>query len=438
MKPTDNEAGRTGEASWTRFTTRERIVLVLMLYLVSVSSFMDRFVLSILQEPIRLEFGLSDTQLGLMTGTAFVVLYSTLGIPIAQWADRGNRRTIMTLCIAIWSAMTTLCGFAQSYVQLLLARVGVGIGEAGTLPPSHSLIGDYFPPDGRSTALAVLTFGASTGVAIGTVGGGLIADAYGWRAAFIAVGLPGILLALAVRFIVKEPRLGVDGVLKAPKSQSRGRFSSIPKLLSRRCYVHLVAAMTLYYTVVGGALNFLPPHFSRALSIGLDDVGTYYGWSTAISAAIGTLSGGPFADWMSRRDPRWMLFIPMIAMLLVLPLFIAMVLVDDFYFAIGFYFFAWFGVAVGYPPIFAAVQGIAGSEHRAMAVAFLFLVSIIVGYGVGPVAVGAISDAIAPSYGVDSLRYAMTAAFCLLLGCAFHFWRASKTFLDHFEGSDRN
>ncbi len=117
-----------------------------MLYLVSVSSYMDRFVLSILQEPIKLEFGLSDTQLGLLTGTAFVVLYTILGIPIAQWADRGNRRTIMTLCIAIWSVMTAACGVAQNYVQLLLARVGVGIGEAGTLPPSHSLIGDYFPP----------------------------------------------------------------------------------------------------------------------------------------------------------------------------------------------------------------------------------------------------------------------------------------------------
>jgi len=161
------------QKTWSRFSQRERATLVIMLFFVSVSSYMDRFVLSILQEPIKLEFGLTDTQLGLMTGTAFVVLYSTLGIPIAQWADRGNRRTIMTLCITVWSLMTAGCGVAQNYVQLLLARVGVGIGEAGTLPPSHSLIGDYFPPQGRSTALAVLTFGSSTGIALGTwLGGG--------------------------------------------------------------------------------------------------------------------------------------------------------------------------------------------------------------------------------------------------------------------------
>jgi len=422
------------QESWKQFSKRERGTLVIMLFFVSVSSYMDRFVLSILQEPIKQEFGLTDTQLGLMTGTAFVVLYSTLGIPIAQWADRGNRRTIMTACIAIWSLMTAGCGIAQNYVQLLLARVGVGIGEAGTLPPSHSLIGDYFPPQGRSAALAVLTFGSSTGIALGTWLGGAIAEAFGWRVAFIAVGLPGVLLALAVRLVIREPRI-VNGVLRPPTQKSPVDFSAIPELLSKRPYVHLVAAMTVYYAIIGGALGFLPPHFSRALGVGLADIGTYYGWSTAIAAGIGTLSGGPFADYLSRRDPRWMVYIPAIAMVVVLPLFIAMLLADDFFVAIGFYFVAWILLAAGYPPIFAAVQGVAGAGNRAMAVAVLFLVSILVGYGVGPVAVGAISDALEPEVGVDSLRYAMLCAFMLLLWSSFHFWRASKSFLDHFEGA---
>ena len=433
-----NDKAATDDASeqksWTRFSTRERATLVIMLYFVSVSSYMDRFVLSILQEPIKLEFGLTDTQLGLMTGTAFVVLYSTLGIPIAQWADRGNRRTIMTLCIAVWSLMTAGCGVAQNYVQLLLARVGVGIGEAGTLPPSHSLIGDYFPPHGRSTALAVLTFGSSTGIALGTWLGAAIAAEYGWRIAFLAVGLPGVLLAFAVRLLIREPRI-VNGVLRVPARKSPLDFSAVPELLKKRPYVHLVAAMTVYYAIVGGALGFLPPHFSRALGVGLADIGTYYGWSTAIAAGIGTLSGGPFADFLSRRDPRWMVYIPAITMIAVLPLFISMLLADNFFVAIGFYFVAWILLAAGYPPIFAAVQGVAGDTNRAMAVAVLFLVSILVGYGVGPVAVGALSDMFAPSVGVDSLRYAMMCAFMLLIWSSFHFWRASKTFLDHFEGT---
>lgn len=415
-----------------RYSTRDRITLVVMLYLVSVSSYMDRFILSILQEPIKLEFGLSDTQLGLLTGTAFVVLYTALGIPIAQWADRGNRRTIMTLCIAIWSVMTAACGVAQNYLQLLLARVGVGIGEAGTLPPSHSLIGDYFPPQGRSTPLAMLTFGSSTGIALGTWLGGAIAAEFGWRVAFLAVGLPGVLLALAVRLVIKEPRI-MGGTTWLPPRKSPLDYSAIPELLRKRPYIHLVAAMSIYYAIIGGALGFLPPHFSRALGVGLADIGSYYGWSTAIAAAIGTLSGGPLADYLSRRDPRWMLYIPAIAMIVVLPLFIGMLLTDNFFVAIGFYFVAWIVLAAGYPPIFAAVQGIAGAGSRAMAVAVLFLASILVGYGVSPVAVGAMSDLLAPDFGVDSLRYAMMSAFMLLIWTSFHFWCASKTFLGHFE-----
>ena len=415
-----------------RYSTRDRITLVVMLYLVSVSSYMDRFILSILQEPIKLEFGLSDTQLGLLTGTAFVVLYTALGIPIAQWADRGNRRTIMTLCIAIWSVMTAACGVAQNYLQLLLARVGVGIGEAGTLPPSHSLIGDYFPPQGRSTPLAMLTFGSSTSIALGTWLGGAIAAEFGWRVAFLAVGLPGVLLALAVRLVIKEPRI-MGGTTWLPPRKSPLDYSAIPELLRKRPYIHLVAAMSIYYAIIGGALGFLPPHFSRALGVGLADIGFYYGWSTAIAAAIGTLSGGPLADYLSRRDPRWMLYIPAIAMIVVLPLFIGMLLTDNFFVAIGFYFVAWIVLAAGYPPIFAAVQGIAGAGSRAMAVAVLFLASILVGYGVGPVAVGAMSDLLAPDFGVDSLRYAMMSAFMLLIWTSFHFWCASKTFLGHFE-----
>ena len=425
----------SAQESPMKFSAGERITLVVMLFFVSVSSYMDRFVLSILQEPIKLEFGLSDTQLGLMTGTAFVVLYSLLGIPIAQWADRGNRRTIMTVCIATWSVMTAACGLAQSYVQLLLARIGVGIGEAGTLPPSHSLIGDYFPPEGRSTALAMLTFGSSTGIALGTWLGGAIGAEFGWRVAFLAVGLPGVLLAVAVRLVIKEPRT-MGGTPWVPPRKSPLDYSAIPELLRKRPYVHLVAAMSVYYLVVGGALGFLPPHFSRALGVGLADIGFYYGWSTAIAAAIGTLSGGPLADYLSRRDPRWMLYIPAIAMIVVLPLFIGMLLADNFFVAIGFYFVAWIVLAAGYPPIFAAVQGIAGAGSRAMAVAVLFLASILVGYGIGPVAVGALSDFLAPSVGVDSLRYAMMCALMLLIWVSFHFWRASKTFMNHFEAAN--
>lgn len=424
----------TESRPWLRFSQRDRVFLTIALMFVSMSSFMDRFILSILLEPIAAEFGLSDTQLGLLAGFAFVVLYATLGIPIARWADRGNRRTIITICILAWTVMTALCGLAQSYAQLLLARFGVGIGEAGTLPPSHSLIGDYFPPDSRSTPLAFFTLGSSTGIAIGMMGGGYLAAEFGWRMAFLAVAAPGLVIALLVQLFVKEPRVHLTG-FSAPAPSEENLRLTVAALLKKKSYFHLVLGLTVYFFVVGGAVLFMPSHLIRALGVPLAKVGFYFGLVTACSAAVGAVVGGRLADFLSKRDPRWMVRLPMISMVFVFPFFIAFMRTDNFTMAMVYYAVAWGVLTVGFPPIFASVQAVAGPSRRAMAVAFQMLVATLLGQGLGPIAAGFLSDLLEPSLGVESLRYSLMIVFVFLFWSAAHFWRAERSFMEDFEDS---
>ncbi|HAN26929.1 MAG TPA: MFS transporter, partial [Haliea salexigens] len=179
-----------------------------MLTMVYAFNFIDRQILVILQEPIKADMGLSDTQLGLLSGFSFALIYVTAGIPIAYWADRGNRRNIVSLSLAVWSGMTALSGFVQNYAQLLAARIGVGLGEAGGSPPSHSMISDYFPPEQRGRALSFYSMGIYVGILLGFMFGGMIAEAFGWRAAFLIVGIPGVLFAIVLRLTVQEPLRG--------------------------------------------------------------------------------------------------------------------------------------------------------------------------------------------------------------------------------------
>jgi len=197
----------TARRTWDLYSSRQRWVYLAVLFLVSTSNYADRNVISVLLEPIKAEFKVSDTMLGLLTGISFAVFYATLGIPVARWADRGNRKFIMTLALTIWSFMTMLCGAAQTFWQLAFARVGVGAGEAGAIPPAQSLIADYFDPTRRARALAIFMASATAGYLLGFVLGAHIAAVYGWRHAFVLLGAPGLLLAVIVHFVLREPRV---------------------------------------------------------------------------------------------------------------------------------------------------------------------------------------------------------------------------------------
>jgi predicted MFS family arabinose efflux permease len=291
---------------------------LLLFFLISFFNYLDRFILSVLLEPIRLEFGLTDTQLGLLSGVAFAVFYTTLGLVIARWADLGNRRTIIALALAIWSLMTVACGLVVNFVQLFLARVGVGIGEAGGVTPTNSLIADYFPPEKRSRAVSVFLLGTMVGAFLGFAIGGYLAQNYGWRVAFIVVGLPGVLLAVIVRLTLKEPRQNT----RLPTwTEIFGKESVgvVRELFAKRSYVHLLMAYGFYSFYALGAGQFVIPFILRSFDVSLQRIGALWGLVFGVAGIIGTFLGGILADRLSRRDIRWLMRLPAAGFLVFYP-----------------------------------------------------------------------------------------------------------------------
>ena len=283
-----------------------------ILTLVLTFNFIDRQILVILQEPIKAELDLSDTQLGLLTGLVFAAFYVTLGIPIARMADLGNRKKIIAFCLGLWSAMTALSGMVQNYVQLLLARIGVGIGEAGCSPPAHSLISDYFPQEKRATAISIYSTGIYLGILLGYVMGGIIAKYYGWRMAFYCLGIPGVLFAIFVYFFVKEP---VKGRLDSAKvsEEAPSLPSVISHLFSQKTFVYIALGSGINAFATYGVGNFLPSFLQRVHAVDIATAGFVLGLSTGIGGMIGTYMGGFFADRMRDRDRRWYLWVPILA-----------------------------------------------------------------------------------------------------------------------------
>jgi predicted MFS family arabinose efflux permease len=377
-----------------------------MLTLVYAFNFVDRQILVILQEPIKVEMGLSDAQLGLLSGFSFALVYITAGIPIAWWADRSNRRNIIAGALTVWSGMTALSGLAQNYTQLLLARIGVGIGEAGGSPPSHSMISDYYPPERRATALAIFSTGVHLGVLLGFVLGGVISQAYGWRIAFMAVGLPGILLAAILVFTVREP--------------PRGRWESAAQAAYRPCWKDTFAELSSYrsfwYLAAAGGLtafvgygsgNFAPSFMVRNHGLEMAEVGIVLAIFGGGGGMLGTFLGGFLADRLGVREKRWYLWVPAISGALALPLGFPYLLLDDTAVVIGFLFVVTIMINTYLGPSLAISHALVPPAMRALTSAILFFVLNVIGLGLGPLTTGLLSDFYAPHFGADSLRYAM-------------------------------
>ncbi|MEQ9449393.1 MAG: MFS transporter [Rhodospirillaceae bacterium] len=279
--------------------------LLLLLYL---SNYLDRQILAILLEPIKLDLGLSDAQLGFLSGIAFAIFFATLGIPIAMWADRTSRRNVVVVALAAWSGMTMLCGFAVNFWQLVLARIGVAVGEAGGAPPAHSMISDLYAPHERATAMAVYSLGAPFGIFCGFLIGGWVNVENGWRAAFFVVGAPGLLLALVIRFTLREPRRGAaDGLqdtAPAPPLAEVLRF-----IWGQRSLVHMLAAATLTALAGYGAIIWQPVFLIRSFGLETDEVGLALALIIGIGGSIGTYFGGLMADRLGQRDARWYVWV---------------------------------------------------------------------------------------------------------------------------------
>lgn len=406
-------------------STNYKIYALGLLVLVYISNYADRILLGILLPAIKAEFDLSDTELGFLHGTAFAIFYATLGVPIAIYADRGNRKLVIVAATATWSIMTALCGLAQTYWQLVAARIGVGVGEAGSNPPSHSIISDLFTLKYRGTALAIFSQGVSLGIVVGLYGGAQIAEAYGWRVAFYALGLPGVLIALLVLFTLVEPRRGAAEA--QPLSANIPTFGeTIRFIASQRSLVHIITGATLTTLVGYSGVLWWPSFIVRSHGLSPADMSAFLALVFGVGSGFGIFLGGYLSDYFGRRDVKLMPRVVTIATLVGLPFGAAIYLVDNstlVFLLIGIPAAAG-GMYLG--PSLAMAQSLVAVRMRTVASAlFLFIINLI-GMGLGSVIIGGMSDALTPQYGQDALRYTLLIVMVINVWAAYHFWRAGR------------
>jgi MFS family permease len=405
---------------------RRRSLTLALLTLTYFFSYMDRQILGILQELIKKDLQLNDTQLGLLGGFAFAVFYATLGIPVARIADRGNRKKLVAIALALWSGMTAVCGLAQNFVHLLIARIGVGIGEAGSSPPSHSMIADLYPPEKRAGAMAVYSLGVVLGAAFGTIIGGVVAKFFGWRMAMFAVGLPGLALALLVWLFVVEPRRGLSEPLHDRGKEAMPSIGAgFRSLWNDGAARHLVAAVTLT-SMIGYGLTYWGPSFlQRSLEVDILTISLFVAPVAGVAGAISAIAGGKIADRLARarglHAQSWMVAV---LKTIALPFMLGFFLIPDWHLAIGAYFVAVLFQNSYLGPTFALIQGLAPIRQRALWAAVTLLSINLIGLGLGPTMVGVLSDALKPALGPHSLRWAMLAFASVTPWALFHYWRA--------------
>jgi len=400
--------------------------ILVILTLVYVVNYLDRNIVGILSVPIKTEFHLTNLELGLLNGPAFAFIYATLGIPIAVLADRVNRRNIIAASLAMFSVMTVLCGYAVNFWQLLLARFGTGIGEAGTGPSINAIIADLYPPQKRASALAFYTAGLNIGLLFAFFGGGWIAQHYGWRHAFLAAGVPGLVLVLLLLFTVKEPPRGyVERLADSGKTPSL--WSVARYLWSQRSFrwFSVGTAMSSFGGYAG--LAFIPLFLSTSHHMTLPEIGLTLSVLVGIFGAVGTYLGGFFADRYGKRDVRWNMYVPIIAAFITVPFAPVFYLSSSTPLAlVAFVVPALTGAAyVG--PAYAMAQALVPLRMRARSAAILLFILNFIGYAPAAPIVGEVSDLLQPLLGPDALRYALLISIVTGLTGAFCYWRAART-----------
>ena len=402
---------------------RQRRYTLFMLVLVFTSSHVDRQIMGILGQPIKESLLISDTQLGLLTGIMFAVFYATLGMPMAMWADRNNRRNLISFSVFLWSLMTAMCALATNFVQLLLLRIGVGVGEAGSNPPSHSIIADLYPPEKRSTAMAIFGTGINWGILIGFLVGGWINEWYGWQAAFVIVGLPGILLALLVRFTVVEPPRGHSEALQQEVA-APGFWEVVGFIWRNSVLRHIVVAGALVSFAGYASVIWIPIYLVRIHDMGTGEVGSYLALLIGVGGAIGIYLGGRIADLMAARwGQQWLPWVVAISSLITLPLLFLTFMATTPTMAIAAYALPAMLGTLYVAPGFALIQNSTPLEMRSVAAAINLFVTNIIGLGLGPFTVGFFSDVFSQSYGEDGLRWGLTTTIVILIWGVIHYWR---------------
>lgn len=413
--------------SWEHFNNRQRWALVFILFLIASSGAIDRAVMAILLEPIKQELHVSDTALGLLTGVAFGILYAILGMPIARYADRGDRRLLITVSVALWSIFTVGCGFARSFLQLFLMRIGVGVGEAGgTGAPLMSLLSDYFPPHHRARAVGVIQMSTVIGAVLGLIVGSVITQYYGWRTTFIAAGLPGVLLALIAGFALREPRARTAFAVSNTGGETLGQAFRV--LIKKPTFMNATLAFLCFNFVANGALSFSAAYVVRVLHKPVAESGLASGILSIVSVLAGNAMGGVLADRLSKRDMAWLCRIPGYGMIITFPFYAAAFLVHGLISYITLSTIAAVVMLGSLPPIITTLLVVVGKPRRATGFTIAQMSASILGVTAGPIVTGMLSDGLAHFIGpVEGLRWAMVLSLMAFLPTGWFMLRASRT-----------
>jgi predicted MFS family arabinose efflux permease len=415
------------------FSTSYRCYVLAVLLLVAIFNYMDRMIISVLQQSIQDEFNVTDAGFSQLAW-CFSIAFFAFGIPLARLSDRYSRINIVTICLLVWSGMTACCGLAQTFWQLGLARAGVAAGEAGAFTILHSVIADYFGPRRRTTAMAVQSAGVPIGVMLGISVGGVAAHAYGWRASFLLVGLPGLMLAVILWLTVKEPPRGHSDKM-IDSGQTPQLWVVFKHLWSVRSFRNVVVAVALQSITWFGIYQWTPTFFIRSYGLDQHQVGLELGRLLGISGVIGMLASGFLADYLSRRDRRWYMWLCALAALIQIPLFALAFLGGSKNESLAWLFFPMvaFGLFTVVPV--SVVIGLAPLRMRATADSIrVFLAMNLFGSALGSSAIGKLSDLLRPHFGVTSLRFSLLAVIVIANSAAFiYYLAAARTVADDLE-----
>ncbi|MEM1262148.1 MAG: MFS transporter [Pseudomonadota bacterium] len=396
-----------------------------VLVVVYTLNFIDRQIFAILLPSIQSDLGLNDTWGGFLGGTAFALFYATLGLPVAWFADRTNRRNLIAVAVGLWSLMTALCGVAQNVWQLSLARIGVGVGEAGCSPPAHSLIADLFTAERRATALSIYSLGIPFGIMFGLFAGGWLDATFGWRSAFIIVGLPGVAIALLVRLTIAEPQRG-QADRQTSTLQQTSIAGTVAFLMRRPAFVHLAIGGGLASFAGYSVANWLPTFLVRSHAMSSAEIGTALGLIFGLAGGAGIFLGGYLADRAGASDTRWRLWVICVAFVLAAPFFVMTFLASSTWLALLGFAVPALLLNTHQATTFAQTQNIAAVPMRSTAAAVLLFVMNIVGLGMGPIVSGFASDQLSPWLGADALRWVLLGQVVIYLWSALHYYWAGK------------
>jgi len=430
-----------------------RYVLFILLVM-NTLAFLDRSIINVLTQPIKNDLGLSDAEVGVLGGLAFMLVYTVSALPLARLAERTRRVNLIAACIAFWSVATAAGGLAANYVQLLLSRVAVGAGESGATPTAHSVIGDYFPPDKRGSAISIFVLGLPLGILLGSVIGGYVAQLFSWRAALMVVGLPGIAIALLVKFTIKEPERGGADPVGTMKGDTPPLTAVLKHLIRRRSFLHVTAGFTISAFALAGIYVFLPALLMRRFDFSVGTSGLVYGLLAGLCAAIGVVVGGYMNDWLVKRDRRWFVWFPAVTFAITIPLMVLGLFQHYWHWMIGLLILPFILKSAYLPSTLAAYHNMVEPRMRATTITIVFMFSNIVGAGGGPFFAGVLSDwfthgnffasyhAICGSgevthnlcHSPEAYGVSVGVAVSSLLGlwAALHFYLAARTLRDDF------